>query len=326
MTEAPSTALDWICRRTGASAARRLEHIQSLWSGYGEIVRVGLTGAEWPTVILKRVDPPTTGRHPRGWNTDLSHERKLRSYDVERTFYEHFAGRCDEAVRVAACLGTTACDGTWWMLFEDLDAAGFDGRRGGLSDDELDACLSWLAEFHATFLGVAPEGLWEVGTYWHLATRPDELARTNDAELRTAAAALDARLNDARFQTFVHGDAKVANFCFSSDARVAAVDFQYVGGGCGVKDVAYFLGSCLSDDDCERHVPRLLDRYFDLLRAAVARRQPSVDVDALEAEWRALFPVAWADFDRFLAGWAPGHWKRGGYSRRLTRSVLDELR
>ena len=53
---------------------------------------------------------------------------------------------------------------------------------------------------------------------------------------------LDRRLRAARFQTLVHGDAKPANFCF--DARrgaVAAVDFQYVGGGCGMKDVAYLL-------------------------------------------------------------------------------------
>ena len=51
----------------------------------------------------------------------------------------------------------------------------------------------------------------------------------------------------------MHGDAKLANFLFTSDhSQVAGVDFQYVGGGCGMKDVAYLL-SCLDEDACDTH-------------------------------------------------------------------------
>jgi len=50
-------------------------------------------------------------------------------------------------------------------------------RRSAVSPSELKACLTWLAQFHATFLGSAAEGLWECGTYWHLETRPDEPSR-----------------------------------------------------------------------------------------------------------------------------------------------------
>jgi len=119
----------------------------------------------------------------------------------------------------------------------------------------------------------------------------------------------------------VHGDAKVANFCFG-DGGVAAVDFQYVGCGCGMKDVAYFLGSCLEEDDGEQHAARLLDRYFVHLSAAIA---DDPRARAVEAEWRPLYPVAWADFHRFLAGWAPTHHKIHRYTEQLTRLALAQV-
>ena len=187
-------------------------------------------------------------------------------------------------------------------------------------------CLGWLAAFHARFLGVAPDGLWRTGTYWHLATRLDELAAIDDDALREAAPLLDRKLRSAVFQTLVHGDAKPANFCFAPAARaVAAVDFQYVGGGCGMKDVAYLLSS-------PRHgAPALegrhLDAYFAHLRAALAQRSSPepLDVDALEAEWRALYPIACADYYRFLAGWAKEQWSRESHGQKVTREVLRTL-
>jgi hypothetical protein len=90
---------DIILKATGAQTAIRLEIVQRLWSGYGEIV----------------------------------------------------------------------------LVLEDLDAAGFPGRRTAADETRMRACLHWLAHFHATFIGEPPEGLWPTGTYWHLATRPDEL-------------------------------------------------------------------------------------------------------------------------------------------------------
>jgi thiamine kinase-like enzyme len=67
--------------------------------------------------------------------------------------------------------------------------------------------------------------------------------------LKEAAPVIDEKLNTCAYKTFVHGDAKLANFCFAPDGQVAGVDFQYVGGGCGMKDVAYFIGSCLNEKD-----------------------------------------------------------------------------
>ena len=307
---------------TGARSIVATEVVQSLWSGYGQIVRCQLDTGE-PSVIVKWVRWPDEQRHPRGWSTDRSHERKLHSYRVESAWYERYANRCGDRCRVPQLLALDVRTDGVMIVVEDLDAAGFPGRRDAVDDEELHACLSWLANFHATFMGTRPDGLWETGTYWHLATRPDELAALEDGPLKAAAGAIDRALAASPFQTLVHGDAKLANFCFDlrGDA-VAAVDFQYVGGGCGMKDVAYFIGSCLDEDASERLAPELLDWYFALLGEALEYAGKRVDVAALEADWRALYPVAWTDFTRFLRGWSPGHWKLNGYSDRLTREVL----
>jgi len=316
-----------LIRQAGeATSIELVEGIQELWSGYGAILRYRLHGAPRKSVVVKHVRYPQQGEHPRGWNTDLSHQRKLRSYQVETAWYRHWSGRCDTTCRVPACLAVTSRDDETLMVFEDLDASGFPLRKTALSRHELCVCLDWLANFHATFLGVEPQGLWPQGTYWHLATRPDELAALDDPVLKEAAPRLDRLLRTGRFRTLVHGDAKLANFCFSDDGlQVAAVDFQYVGGGCGMQDVAYFIGSCLDEETCRVLVPELLDDYFAALQRALEARQVTLDRAALEAEWRCLFPVAWSDFHRFLKGWSPGHWKLTGYSELLVRETLRKL-
>uniref|UniRef100_A0A3P9JIN6 Protein kinase-like domain containing n=1 Tax=Oryzias latipes TaxID=8090 RepID=A0A3P9JIN6_ORYLA len=312
---------DFILQACAASSLCAGATIQSLWSGYGEIVRVHLQGCRRPSVILKHVKFPEEAGRPGGGNTDRSHRRKVRSYQVETNWYQNFS--TDDSCRIPACLAACSHGDEMLIVLEDLDVAGFDGRRTSVKEKEIRACLGWLAHFHALFLGVEPEGLWPVGTYWHLETRPDELEAMDDAALKAAAADIDRTLSQCRFKTIVHGDAKLANFCFSpSGQEVAAVDFQYVGGGCGMKDVAYFLGSCMDERECERRVPGLLEHYFLELRGSMRQ---DVDADALEKEWREMFAFAWTDFHRFLLGWMPGHWKINRYSKQLTREVLCKI-
>ncbi len=300
--------------------------IQSLWSGYGKIMRYGLTGCDHQSVVIKHVKLPDKAHHPRGWNTDISHQRKVKSYHVESTWYRDWAQYCDKSCRVPQCFALKEDDEEFLMVLEDLDASGFALRKNSVSMANMQACLSWLANFHATFMGQVATGLWQVGTYWHLDTRPDELEALDDSTLKGAAEKIDQCLNTARYQTFVHGDAKLANFCFSeSGEQVAAVDFQYVGGGCGMKDVAYFIGSCLYEEDCERYESVLLDYYFDQLRSSLLVRDSAIDLDELVQEWRALYPVAWTDFHRFVKGWSPGHWKIHSYSERIAREVVAQL-
>lgn len=302
------------------------EIIQQLWSGYGQILRVQLEGAQPATVIAKHIRMISQDNHPRGWNSNLSHQRKLKSYHVETSWYRHWSQRCGPDLRIPEFLTFDEGGGEIFLVLEDLDAAGYPVRLNSVSPGQLKACLDWLARFHATFMGAVPEGLWETGTYWHLATRSEEWAALDDEKLKAAAPALDHLLTSARFQTLVHGDAKLANFCFSeSGEQVAAVDFQYVGGGCGMKDLAYFIGSCLDEDSCEEQESELLEHYFVTLGDSLRIIHPEIDSTAVEAEWRTLFPIAWTDFHRFLKGWSPGHWKINSYSERLAREVLASL-
>ena len=303
---------------TGASALSETEVIQELWSGYGKIMRISLIGASVESVVVKHVQLPEETNHPRGWNTDVGHQRKLKSYKVETAWYETYSK--NSLARLPACLAIARQDDEVLMVLEYLDEAGFPLRKRSVSWEEITSCLAWLAQFHASHMGMSPKGLWEIGTYWHLETRPQEWEVLSDRRLKEAASLIDGKLNACTFKTFVHGDAKLANFCFAKDGRVAGVDFQYVGGGCGMKDVAYFVGSCLNETECERWEDKILDTYFTYLQDALTERN-----EALEAEWRSLYRVAWADFHRFLKGWSPGHWKINSYSERITVEVIKNL-
>ncbi len=118
------------------------------------------------------------------------------------------------------------------------------------------------------------------------------------------------------------GDACRVARCYA--ATQVAVDFQYVGGGCGMKDVVYLLGSCLSEEQCEQWQNELLSYYFAQLKQALA--DSGLDRDELEQEWRSMFAIAWTDFYRFLAGWMPSHRKINQYTQRLAVEAIAGLK
>jgi len=308
----------FVLESTGAKAISHSELIQELWSSYGRILRVHLIEADHPSVVVKHVQWPTKQNHPRGWNSNFGHQRKLKSYQVESHWYQDYS-KLSKA-RLPECYALKNDKDEVVFVLEDLKEAGFSLTKNRLTWSEFEACLAWLAKFHASYMGLKPDGLWENGSYWHLETRPDELAALDDQDLKAAAAMIDNKLNSAQYKCLLHGDAKLANFCFSPEGEVAGLDFQYVGGGCGMKDLAYFVGSVFYEEDCEKLERKILDRYFHYLQKALSRANPE-----LEAEWRSLYHWAWADFHRFLKGWSPGHWKLNSYSERITREIIQSL-
>ncbi len=92
-----------------------------------------------------------------------------------------------------------------------------------------------------------------------------------------------------------------------------------------MKDVIYFLGSCLTEEDCRQNHLELLDRYFVEFRASLTRRNNPLNALDIESEWRRLYPLAWADFQRFILGWSPSHKKNTEFVRQITQQALDQM-
>ncbi len=325
MDALPESIANNIVAKLGATDIRVDENLQALWGGYGGIFRLQLNGTTHRSAILKLIQPPQQAQHPRGWNTPTSHQRKIQSYQVETHWYANYAHLCDKPCYVPAVLAVSSDASCQWILMEDLTTQ-YPLRAATLSMTEALVCLQWLATFHARFIGIKPDGLWSTGTYWHLDTRQDELNSMPKGELKACAAKLDKRLSDCQYQSIVHGDAKVANFCFNSDkSAVAAVDFQYVGGGVGVKDVAYFLGSCLDEKTIEKNESALLSAYFTALGEQITSTYSDQLAQHVVRAWSDLYAIAWTDFYRFLEGWMPGHKKINRYTKTLAARAFDQL-
>tara|TARA_B110000037_G_C17099094_1_gene497262 strand:- start:479 stop:1447 length:969 start_codon:yes stop_codon:yes gene_type:complete len=316
---------NYLLKITNSSACEEIEIIQSLWSGYGKVSRYQLFDSQLNTIVVKCISLNKHSEHPRGWNTNKSHNRKVKSYQIETHWYEKWNQLCTNNCKTPKFIGSFSEGKDQWIIMEDLNE-NFPLRKEQLDFSEIKVCLKWLANFHATFLNKKPTGLWEIGTYWHLKTRSDEFEKMEHPELKAKAPLIDQLLNECQHQTIVHGDAKLANFCFTEDGRqVAAVDFQYVGSGCGMKDVAYFLGSCLPSVECTVYENELLNYYFSALQKALGPDTSSINFKALALEWRQLYPIACTDFTRFLLGWMPSHQKVNQYNINLMNLVLEGL-
>lgn len=319
----------------GAEKVTNSQIIQPLWGGYGKLFRVFLRGYSSPSVIVKYVQYPNQPQHPRGWNTLMSHQRKLTSYEVESRWYQDFAQLCSEDCKVPTFIAVEQDQNSMLLIMEDLKTLGLSKTFRSvpptsdahfISAMQIRAGLSWLAHFHAEHLQRAATGLWPTGGYWHLQTRPDEHVAMIDSELKSAAEELDFQLKNCRYNTLIHGDAKAANFCFDvTGSQIAAVDFQYVGTGCGIKDVVIFLCSTLPYQQCQAKVPALLNEYFAILTTALKNKLSNDEIAELEQEWRQLYPVAWADYLRFMQGWNPDNWKINSYTEAMAEQGLKQL-
>ena len=323
----PDSILQRVKQAIGATSLTHIELIQPLWGGYGQLFRAYVTGKPYSSVIVKYICLPQPESHPKGWNTPLSHQRKLQSYQVEVNWYQNYANIHGEHSMspLPHCLHVEQQVNEVLLVLQDLQTIDFTHVRKTATATTVNACLTWLGYFHAQYMYTEPKGLWPIGTYWHLDTRPDELAALPHGPLKSAASLIDQTLNQCPYQTLVHGDAKLANFCFSPNDHAAAVDFQYIGKGCGMKDVVMLLSSVLNYNESETLINDYLNYYFIALTQGLAKYQPQISPQDVEQHWRVLYCIAWADFQRFITGWSAGHWKINAYTEKLTQQALKQL-
>ncbi|KAH8149369.1 uncharacterized protein LAJ45_06448 [Morchella importuna] len=291
-------------------------HITSLWSNYGHIYR--LTFPSHPPLILKLIQPPPTPR-----TASESHIRKLLSYRAERHFYTHLSHHLTPHSPSQPRTPSPQPTPT-------PPSSSTTSRRHSRSPPRTATPPPTPA---------APDearGVWQRGGYWYLDTRAEEMQCLLDDDgdggyafllphVQAVAERLRVRPGDLG-ATLMHGDCKGANIVFAppggdGEVRCALYDFQYVGVGLGVQDLAYFLGTSVDVRLLEGGgEDALLRGYYDELVAALGRRGVEVGGytwEVLVGQWE------WAlvDWMRFMAGWGcwgiVGGWRggRGGSVR-----------
>ena len=273
--------------------------------------------------------------------------------DLSQSGFEHGTHPSDEN-EISDCLAWLAAFHARTMKYLYDECGGAKGQKLPLSFDVAEASVpaNGRAAGCGELISINGVDVWRTGTYWHLHTRPDELRSMvacagNDrtiSKLGEKAVAVDAALNaqpsgrggGLKHQCLLHGDPKLANFCFRSKeayrktrrSRISALDFQYVGVGCGMRDVAYFLeGFNGYDSPGPDSTPfdGYLDGYFHALKRNLGILLPQIPNlgEEVENEWRPLYPIAAADLTRFMVGWSGS--SLGREERKRLDGILNAL-
>lgn len=139
-----------------------------------------------------------------------------------------------------------------------------------------------------------------------------------EGRLKLAAKGLDTWLSECTpIQSWVHGDVKSCNV-MEDAGKIAMCDFQYVGKGCPMKDIAYFLCSCgIANEEGDDSF--YLQIYYNRLCTKLNDKNIS-NIPTMESLTIAL-ELAYCDYQRFMCGW--GNW--GSDIRQRVKATLDKI-
>ena len=74
-----------------------LQQAASVWSGCGEIIRCQMNGA---ATVIKAIEVPSQINHSRIKQSDFALARKRQSYLVEFNWYQHYAKKCADNLKM----------------------------------------------------------------------------------------------------------------------------------------------------------------------------------------------------------------------------------
>jgi hypothetical protein len=207
-------------------------------------------------------------------------------YFRETSFYQHLASEID--TRTPQCFfAERDDDDNFLLLLEDMSPSAQIDQFDGLSFEQAKTGLYELAGLHgptlgdstlhaADWLGGASESLRPL----YAAVLPalfdqflDRYSGAIDEPLRAFVQRLGNELSlfsgyEAPFAAVTHGDFRTDNVLFEgSGGRVplAVVDWQTIGVGSPLLDVAYFITTSLTPEDCETNEHALLEYYLNCL-------------------------------------------------------------
>jgi len=115
--------------------------------------------------------------------------------------------------------------------------------------------------------------------------------------------------------TFVHGDWRSDNVFYGDDDSITMIDFQISGFGCGIYDVAYFIGQSVDSDVRHGKDEELVRHYLSVLAA----NGVDYDFDAAWEKYKVVLSHCFIYGVSSFASWE--HWS--GRQRELMLTMLD---
>ncbi len=220
---------------------------------------------------------------------------QLGIYDREIHFYRELAPRLGGPLPACHLALIDPAEGWFTLLLEDVAPAVQGDQIAGCSPEQASLAVRELARLHApvfadTQLGATPWLNQENVLGQALMTQllpafferyGERVADEHQEVCRRFIASLDGWVADRRPPLgLVHGDYRLDNLLFGdgeAPRQLVVVDWQTVGWGPAMSDIAYFLGGALSVEDRREHEQRLVREYRDALEDAGVRGFDWVD-------------------------------------------------